>query len=140
MYITQTKLYAAVPRQLVEQALNDDGVGGEDTGAWADVADAVQSAIDGPLSQRYAVPFAGTLPPLVAQAALVLAAELIYLRRGISGTNNPWTAKADGIRTDLADVAAGKKPLGAQWDREKPSISTIEETSKTYATSGRLMI
>ena len=140
MYITKQKLYAVVPRQLVEQALNDDGVGGEDPGAWESVAEAVQTAIDGPLSQRYAVPFAGTLPPLVAQAAIVLAAEMIYQRRGIHGATNPWTARADAIRADLAAVASGEKPLGPQWDRESPSISTITETAKTYAQSGRLMI
>lgn len=140
MYITKEKLYAVVPRQLVEQALNDDGVGGEDAGTWDTVADAVQTAIDGPLSQRYAVPFTGTLPPLVAYAALVLAAEMIYQRRGLTGANNPWEKKADKVRTDMADVAAGTKPLGAQWDREHESVSTIEETSKVYAESGRLMI
>jgi phage gp36-like protein len=140
MYITKEKLYAVIPRQLVGQALNDDGVGGEDAGAWESVAEAVQTAIDGPLSQRYAVPFSGTLPPLVTQAALVLAAETIYLRRGISGDNNPWTARANAIREDLAAVASGEKPLGPQWDRESPSVSTITETAKTYAESGRLMI
>lgn len=140
MYITKEKLYAAVPRQLVEQALNDDGVAGEDAGGWDRVAQAVQDAIDGPLSQRYAVPFAGTLPPLVTQAALILAAELVYLRRGISGANNPWTAKADAVRAKLEKVAEGDAPLGAQWDREQPSISAITETSKTYSESGRLMI
>jgi len=140
MYITKEKLYAAVPRQLVEEALNDDGVAGEDTGAWDSVAQAVQDAIDGPLSQRYAVPFAGTLPPLVTHASLVLAAELIYLRRGISGTNNPWTAKAETVRAKIEKVSTGNAPLGAQWDRESPSISATTETCKTYSESGRLMI
>lgn len=139
-YITKEKLAAIVPRQLIEQALNDDGIAGEDAGVWDNVASAVQTAIDGPLSQRYAVPFTGTLPPLVAEAALVFAAEAIYLRRGISDASNPWITKADKLRERLAQVAAGERPLGAAWDREKDSISAITETAKTYAESGRLMI
>jgi len=140
-YITQDELYAAIPRQLVDQALNDDGVGsGPDTDAWASVAAAVDKAINGPLSQRYAVPFAVPLPPLVEDAALVLAAELIYMRRGISGTDNPWTARADKMRDRLSAVGAGSAPLFPGIDREKDSISVITEDSKTYSAARKLMI
>ena len=139
MYITREKLAAAVPSDLIRQALTDDGIR-EDPGAWAGLAAAVHDAIDGPLSRRYRVPFAAPLPPLVTQAALILAAEMIYLRRAMAGERNPWTAKADAIRARLDEVAAGERPLGPQWDREQPSVSTITETAKTYPVSGRLMI
>lgn len=139
-YIEKEDLYAAIPRQLVDQALNDDGIAEADAGAWECVAAAVQKAIDGPLSQRYAVPFTGTLPSLVTLAAFVFAAELIYLRRAVSGDNNPWTDRADKMRDRLADVAAGKAPLGPDWDREKDSISVITEDSKTHSADGKLML
>jgi hypothetical protein len=141
MYITLARLYVAVPKPLVDQALDDDGVAGVDSGRWDEVAAEVQAAIDGPLSQRYATPFADDATPAwISHAALVFAAELIYQRRGLHGDErNPWTRRADKLREQLADIAAGKAPLGGAYDREQASAIVIDQDCRTYTESGRMM-
>ena len=137
-YVTLDEMIAQVPSEYITQAMDDDGEGGADSGVWDQVSAAVSDAVDGPLGQIYDVPFSTPLPAIVKQAARVFCAEMLYLRRGVSGDKNPWTARADKIRAKLDRIATGSESLGPDFDKEAPAGSVITEPAKTY--SDKLMV
>lgn len=139
-YITQSDIEALIPPAFIVQALDDDGDGSADSGAWNKVYAAVVRQIHGPLAQRYTVPFTGTLPGAVEDAAQVFACEALYMRRGYHGDENPWTARADAMREKLDKIGAGEIPLSPDHQAKDSAVSAITETSKTYPADGGLIV
>lgn len=139
-YLMLSQLSAVLPPQFLVQALDDDGDGNADPGVWESVVAAVSTEIDGNLGSRFATPFANPIPAVVADAALKLAAEALYLRRGFGSEEkpNPWAARAKEARARLAAIAAGDQPLTPDLGRQKPSASAITERAKATSKSGRL--
>jgi phage gp36-like protein len=139
-YITQSDLESRVPPAFIVQALDDDGDGEADAGLWDKVASAVDAQINGRLEGRYAVPLAAPVPAVVIEAALVLAAEALYLRRGISGDQNPWSKQADGIRDRLERIGSGKEALKNEVSPARSGGAVIGEPARTFDAAGRLMV
>ena len=139
-YITLKKMIAIVPQEYIAQAMDDDGEGGADAGVWDEIAEAVADEVEGPLGLRYSVPFDVPFPKIVRQAARIFCAEILYLRRGISGEDNPWSVRATSMRRKLNKIGSGDDPLGPDYDKETPSGSIISEPSKTYSNQGRLIL
>lgn len=147
-YVTLAKLKAGLPAEITAQLLDDTGAGVPDAANWAAIAAAIQEEIDGRLGQRFAVPL-DPVPAVIANAAFVLAAELLYQRRGFYGEHNPWTKRADSIRGTqgqpggqaglLDKIAAGEVPLTTETARARPSISAITEPAKTTSAAGNMM-
>jgi hypothetical protein len=139
-YITLAKLKAGLPIEITDKLLDDDGSGVAPSDNWTAIATSVQDEIDGRIGQRYAVPFADPVPAVIANAAFVLAAELVYQRRGFFNDGNPWTARAQGIRGSagtpggqpglLDKIASGDEPLTPSTARAKPSGAAFIEQSK----------
>lgn len=138
-YVTQSDLESRVPAAFITQALDDNGDGEADAGLWDKVAAAVDAQINGRLEGRYAVPLAAPLPSVVTEAALVLAAEALYLRRGLSGDQNPWAKQAEAVRERLERIGTGKAELTYQSTPAKPGGSVIGEPSRVFDPAGRLM-
>lgn len=132
-YVTLDEMIAQVPSEYISQAMDDDGEGGADSGVWDAISVAVSDAVDGPLGQRYDVPFSSPFPAIVKQAARVYCAEMLFLRRGVNGDNNPWTDRADNMRSKLDRIADGTESLGPDFDKEAPSGSVIDEPARTYS-------
>ena len=134
-YILQSDLEGAVPPDFLVQALDDNRDGVID--AWDAVSAQACEAVDGVLGIRFAVPFSPA-PAVVKRAARVFALELVYLRRGVKGDDNPWTAQADDIRKQLKAIAAGEMPLGPTINRQQPSVSVVTEPARTSSAAGHL--
>jgi phage gp36-like protein len=138
-YVLQSALKGKVPDDLLLQALDDNADGVADEGIWDAISADVDRAIDGRLEGRYTVPLAAPLPAVVAEAAIVFAAEAVYMRRGLAGDQNPWTKQADGFRKRLEAIGTGEQPLKNDVVPVKSGGAVISEPSRTYDEAGRLM-
>jgi len=122
-YATRAEVAALVPANVLERALDFDGDGIEDPGAFAAAAAVVDGEIDALLSPAYSVPFT-TVPALVSHAARVLGAELAYRRNSVKAEDNPFTKQADALRDQLRAIGQGDGSLSAE-------LSTDEATGHT---------
>lgn len=129
-YTDRDDIEANLPPSFLVQALDDDGDGIEDAGAWAKVSAAVDADIDGYLSRRYPLPLP-TIPRILRAFATSLALEKLYNRRGMTGDKNPYTTAANTARDHLAAIANGAENLAVGTGPARPSISVISERSGT---------
>ena len=117
-YVNLTDLNAKIPAPFLSEAL-DDGPDSDPSAVWNSIAAAVGSEIDGILGSRYTVPFNNPIPAVVTNAAITLASEAIYLRRG--KLENPFTGPAKTVRAQLADIGTGKQLLAPVTQRSNPA-------------------
>lgn len=110
--------------------LDDDKDGIEDPGLFDALAADASDAVDAYLSAKYAVPFAGYVPPFVRLCAKVICAEMLYMRRGVARDANPWTKQADTLRTRLEKIAAGTDKLAEEEDAGGQAVEVQTERSK----------
>lgn len=130
-YVTQADLSNLIPAEFIVEALDDDGDGTADAGAWDGVAEEAGQEIDSYLEQRYALPLSEPYPARVIQAAKIFACEILYKRRGIHGDKNPFSARAERHRKALANIASGDAALKVGSEPVEPSISIITEPAGT---------
>ena len=97
-YITFDQIFAGLPDEITSQLLDDTGAGTPDMDIWQQIVAAVGQEIDGKIGQRYALPLVDPLPQVLLNAGFVLAAELLYQRKGFFGDSNPWLARATAVR------------------------------------------
>lgn len=129
MYVALTDLQAIIPPAFLTQALDDDSDGVID--AWTAVQAAAERAVNAALGVRFTVPFTDPIPPIVAEAAFLFAAEACYTRRGVEFDQNPFGKSASTMRATLRQIAAGEMPLAPTIERQKPSVSVITEPART---------
>jgi phage gp36-like protein len=134
-YLTQDSLGSIVPPAFIIQALDDDADGLADDGLWDSIAAEAAEAVDAFLAGRYAVPFSDPAPAVVAQAAKVFAAEMLYTRRGFTGQQNPFTVRADSARARLEKIGSGELPLDASAPATKPPVSIVSAEALTVPNS-----
>ena len=139
-YFLRSELEAKVPHLLVVQALDDDQDGEEDPGNWDALVAEVGRQIDGRLEGRFAVPLAEPHPAVVREAAVIFAAEAVYLRRGFGGEQNPWLSQANASRARLEKIGRGDLPLTYQAQPEQSSGAVIGEPARMHDASGRMMV
>lgn len=139
-YFLRSELEAKVPALLIVQALDDDGDGVEDAGKWDALVADVERAIDGRLEGRFTVPLAAPQPAVVHESAVVLAAEAIYMRRGLAGDQNPWVKQADALRARLEKIGSGDLPLTPQAQPAQSSGAVIGESARLHDESGRMLV
>jgi phage gp36-like protein len=137
-YVTRDDMLGVVPADLLTVAVDDSQYGVETEGIWDVIAAAAARRINGILASRYPVPFSAPLPPVVADAAVVFAAEALYMRRQIK--DNPWTTKADKMEARLQSIADGDADLSAtETGSGSASPSAITEPARTY-NGGRIIL
>lgn len=145
-YVTLAQIRAALPAEITAQLLDEHGSGAPDAGTWAEVLAAVETEIDGKLAARFTLPLPGPTPVILRYAALTLAAELLYQRRGYHGESNPWTKRAELVRGTqgqqggqpglLDRIVGGEVPLTASTAPAKPQATAITSPAKTHSQGG----
>jgi hypothetical protein len=107
--MTMDELLGEMPKALLVQALDDDGDGIADAGAW----EAVQAAAE----ERIRAAFGGDPPAkhatAVSHARKLFILVVLYDRRGFTGETNPYTAAANRAEKRLEDIASGDASLDA---------------------------
>lgn len=138
-YVVQADLEGKIPQQLLLQALDDNGDGLADDGVWDKLVTDVESAINSRLEANYTIPLETPVPAIITEAAKVLAAEAIYMRRGLTGDQNPWTKQADAMRKRLEDIGSGSVQLLPNKTPQGSSGTVISDTSRLN-TGDQLML
>lgn len=140
-YVTLAQMKAALPAEITDQLLDDAGSGVADPNNWPAISARVTEEIEGKVGQRYTLPIThATGLQLLGQFAFVLAAELIYQRRGYFDDTNPWSARAVAIRGDadqkgqLDKIASGEQPLFAAAPSAAPAGAAFVESSRLTPT------
>lgn len=138
-YTSRDALVTQIPPAFLLEALDDDNDGTEDSGLLAALLASVDDEVDGYLEARHSLPLP-TVPRMVATAALHLACEALYARRGYhadSEPRNPWSGRADSARALLRAIRAGEQPLQIDIPKADPQISVISEPAPLHSSSGR---
>ncbi len=134
-YVTTAELQALLPDEYRDAAVDDAGTGPV-TGLLDEVAAAASRECDGLIEARFATPVtASPIPSKLRQAALWIALEMLFTRRGATPPERVAKA-ADGWRDVLRAVGKGETALAAPAAAESAIIS---EPSRTYS-GGRLMV
>lgn len=136
-YITKADIAAKIPHQHLVEALDDDNDGQVDPGKMDEVLADASDAVDAILGQRFAVPFEKPTK-LIIQAAKYFCLETLFERRGYFGENNPFTTRANSLRSKLTKIADGQQPLAPDKNRAKPSVSAITAPSKVHSSRNNL--
>ena len=127
-----------MPRQFILQALDDDGDGVEDPGAFDVLCAHACSDVDSLLSPLFTVPFADPFPVLVNQAAHTFAAALLYQRRGMTSDKNPFAKDAVAIAEKLTRLVQKKEPVPKDFPVSVATVSASTERCKSVSTGGFL--
>lgn len=126
--MTQEDLIGEMPRELLVQALDDDGDGLADEAAWTAV---LASAED-----RLRNAFGGDVPAKHAQAAAharkLFLLVTLYNRRGHTAEANPYTSAANRAEDRLHRLASGEDST----DGGEAEPSFIGEPAKISGTKG----
>jgi phage gp36-like protein len=110
-YFTLADLNAIIPGQFLTQALDDNNDGAADPEVITAVQASVAREIDAVLGTRFAVPFYNPIPAIVHSSAVTLAADTLYVRRGMAKEQNPHAERAAQVRKQLERIAAGEIAL-----------------------------
>lgn len=105
-----TELAGEIPIANIVEALDDNGDGAADAGAWEAVQDSAE--------KRISEAFGGEVPARHAGSAdyarRLFLCEILFRRRGLSGERNPFQAQAAKAEERLRRLATGAEtPEGA---------------------------
>lgn len=137
-YFTFDELTALIPEGWLVESLDDDASGTAEL--FSEVQASAENAVNAPLSLRYAVPVPST--PFIKRAALLIAAETCYARRGqmerfpYKDELNGKDGQKGGVRHMLEQIAKGEMQLAPALVAANPSGAIITEPSRT--SGGRL--
>lgn len=123
-YTTRTLVEAKVPKALVVRACDRNEDGAEDTGAFDNLLETVETEIDGRIGAAVSVPLV-TVPALIQDAALVLLAAACYAAVATPEKENPYAAPATATREKLDRIGAGTLALDLD---NAPAGTAIDET------------
>lgn len=123
-------LLGYLPEKRLVEALDDDGDGLVDEAAWQSVMASSE--------ERVRVTLGAELPAvhhsLGVYARKIFALSLLYTRRGITGSDNPFETIASEVEERLRSIAAGDESTDAATT--EPVI--IGEPAKIAGTAGLL--
>ena len=108
-YVIMSDVAGRIPGPFLIQALDDNADGLADADVWDKIASDTAEEIDGVLGKRYPVPFTAPIPAFVSRAAKIIAADLIYKRRGAE--KNPYADDAAAVRKELETLSKGEERL-----------------------------
>lgn len=126
-YTTRALIVAKIPSLVLNDALDDNGDGREDTGAMDNVITVASTEVDGYLAGIFSVPFADPAPAKVATAAFVFACYTIYQRRSTPDKDNPFADQNKFWREHLQKVGKGEIPLDAAIEKSFAPGAAITE-------------
>jgi len=137
--VSQADLSAIVPPQYIVAALDDDGDGVADAGLWDTVSLEADRQINSRLAPRFSTPL-NPVPDVILEAKRIFLAEMMYLRRGVSGDANPWGKQADAMRKRLESIGRGDEDLTPGATSAKTAGALISEGSKLHQANGQLLL
>jgi len=126
-YTTRVLIAAKIPSTVLTDALDDDGDGVEDAGAFDNVVAAASQEINGYLAGLFATPFEDPAPAKVAAAAFAFVCEAIYQRRSVTDDKNPYAKSAAWWREHLQAVGNRLQPFDAAVDKAFAPGAAITE-------------
>jgi len=139
IYFTRAELEGKVPTQFITQALDDNGDGVEDDGAFDTLCTNISNDVDALLSPLFDVPFADPFPVLINQAARTFAAAELYRRRGVEDQRNPFAKDARDLSAKLTRIVQKQEPVPKDFPVSVPTVSASTERCKTVSQAGILM-
>ena len=101
--INYTELAGLIPMQSIIEALDDNGDGAADAGAWNEVLAAANERIGDCFGGSVPEAYAGS----VGYARKIFCAEILFSRRGLSGDHNPFGKRAIDHEQRLRRLASG---------------------------------
>lgn len=111
-YFTFDQLSALIPSSYLTEGLDDNADALED--AFSKVRDAAENRINAMLSARYALPLPTTnegVAAFLADAGCLIAASLVYSRRGVPADQWPFKGEHSAVMARLRAIAKGEEPL-----------------------------
>ena len=133
-YVTIAELRALMPDEYRDAAVDDAGTGPMEE-VLEEVAAAASRECDGLIEARYHTPAPPPVPAKLRQAALWIALEMLFTRRGATPPERVAKA-ADNWREVLRAVGKGEAALTSALGA---SSAFIGERSRTNS-GGRLMV
>jgi len=133
-YVTRDQVTDLIPLKDLNDALDDDGDGNEDDGAFDSLVATQSLMVDGFLSGQFTVPFSAP-PAKVKTAALIFVSEAVYQRRRIPDEKNPWKKQADWWREHLQRVGNRELPFDAATPKAYAPGIVTEECMATKGSS-----
>ncbi|MES2596390.1 MAG: phage protein Gp36 family protein [Verrucomicrobiota bacterium] len=135
-YFTLDQLTAIIPISHLTEGLDDDGNGVED--AFLNVQGMAENRVNGLLAARYAVP----IPPgnagadaFLADVTSLIAAAMIYTRRGVPPEQWPFKGDHSSATARLRAIAKGdEKLIPALPDAQDASV-VISEPAGSWSSS-----
>lgn len=95
-YITQAKFIAELPNEFLTEALDDDRDAVNDADLFDTILESAEEKVNAVLEAKgVALPLSSPYPNPVVNAARMLVLEKFWDRRGKTGDDNPWAAKAE---------------------------------------------
>lgn len=111
IYTSQSLINGYISAQNLINLTDDNGTGSLDFSVLNAAMTTASNVVDGMLSATYQVPFTGTFPTLVVQAATIFTCEALFDRRLVPGENNIFRSRADGFRKQLEQIAQNRGGL-----------------------------
>lgn len=115
-YIVKTDINAYINNNDLLPFLDDNRDGAEDPGLWDQIVSSCSCDVDGRLASIYATPF-NPVPAKVKAATIIFVCEALYARRLTPTETNPFSKRADLMRSDLSKVGSGDMPLDESFTR-----------------------
>lgn len=136
-YFTLDQLSFIIPASRLTEGLDDDGNGVED--AFTKVREAAENRINGMLAARYTVPipagaYAGA-DAFLADVGCLIAAAMIYTRRGIPAEEWPFKGEHSSAMARLRAIAKGEEKLIPAMPDQKDASVLISAPAGTYSGS-----
>lgn len=138
-YFVTGDLSGRIPTKFLIQALDDDKDGAADPAVITAMQADVKADIDARLGKRYNVPFGNPLPAIVRSAAVIIACEMVYARRGVKAEDNPYAGQAKAVRQQLDRIGGGKESLLPTQKDAQPSGVFTSGDAKTVPSKGKTL-
>lgn len=142
-YFTLAEMIGRIPVSDRDAALDDDGDGEADAAVITAVIEAACDEVDTFYAIRQVpLPVDTAANPLAKQAAIWLATEILYTRRGEPAERNPHHKTVEAMRAMLRRVAEGTMTVvmpGAEVPSASDSavpgdvVSTESEPARTFS-------
>lgn len=133
-YVNRAWVETRIPRATLVEALDDDGDGGEDAGVFDLLAESVSNDVDNAIGSDATVAVA-----LRTSAANVFLCELLYKRRGIADSANPWANEATRLRKRFENIGKGEERVEPLPAPAGGTTRIITEPAKSFPSGGRLI-
>lgn len=131
-YSTLQDLKAYIPKNIIIQATDDNGVGEIDTEIVNEFIDRSDKKIDGFLRGRYPVPITDTVPEMIQDISTTLTGYALYRRKLQTTLPDAISKDYDNVMKMLFKIQEGKVSPFEAVDEPTKIITNKTSSDKTY--------